>query len=155
MQTSVPAAIAVLLDICRTAPGLDGVLVIDGPPVGDMSDADLIAIGWSPGSDTAGAELQQDFAYAGARSRDEDFTVTGWIESWSGDDQVEPRRVRAFELLGVLETALRASGPNPTAPTLGGAVLWAHLTRAQLQQFSTDQGIRAGIAFTITCRARI
>ncbi|MET4925466.1 hypothetical protein P3L51_24455 [Streptomyces sp. PSRA5] len=157
MKTSaVPGAIDALLSICRAAPALavDQVLIIDGPPVGDMSDQDIVAIGWNPG-DEPGADLTQDFAYAGARTRDEDFNVTGWIESWSGDGDVQPRRARAFELLGVIETAIRASGTNTTAPTLGGAVQWAHLTRGQLQQFNTDQGIRVGIAFTVTCRARL
>ncbi|MFE2941038.1 hypothetical protein ACFXKG_18535 [Streptomyces sp. NPDC059255] len=155
MQTSaVPAAIAALLDICRNAPGLDGVTVVDGPPTVDMSDADLVAVGWAPGGD-GGAELVQDFAYAGARSRDEDFSVTFWVESWSGDDDIAARRARAFELLAAIETAIRATGPNPEAPTLGGAVLWAHLTRAQLQQIATDQGARVGITGTVTCRARI
>ncbi|GAA2929840.1 hypothetical protein [Streptomyces enissocaesilis] len=155
MATSrVPAAIDALLAILRAAPALAEVTIIDGPPVGDMADADLVAVGWSPSAE-AGAELAQDFASAGARTRDEDFTVTGWIESWSGDSDVAPRRTRAFALLAVVEDAIRATGPNPDAPTLNGAVLWAHLTRAQLQQFSTDQGIRAGLAFTVSCRARI
>lgn len=155
MATSaVPAAIAALLAILRAAPSLADIEVIDGPPVGDMSDQDLVAIGWSPDGDQA-AEIVQDFAYAGARSRDEDFTIAGWIDTWSGDSDVGVCRLRAFELLAVVEDAIRATGPNPDAPTLGGAVQWAHLTRGVLHQSNTDQGVRAGLAFTVTCRARI
>ncbi|TXS36927.1 hypothetical protein [Streptomyces sp. OR43] len=155
MATSaVPGAIAALLAVLRAAPALAEVNVIDGPPVGDMSDEDLLAVGWSPDGDTA-AETVQDFADAGARRRDEDFTIAGWIDTWSGDSDVSVCRLRAFELLAVVEDAIRATGPNPDAPTLNGAVQWAHLTRGVLHQSNTDQGIRAGLAFTVTCRARI
>lgn len=155
MATSaVPGAIDALLTILRVQPALSEVEVIDGPPVGDMSDQDLIAVGWSPDGDTA-AETVQDFAYAGARRRDEDFTIAGWIDSWSGDSDVRVCRNRAFELLAVLEDSLRATDIAPEAPTLNGTVQWAHLTRGVLQQSNTDQGVRAGLAFTVTCRALI
>ncbi|MCX5201046.1 hypothetical protein OG897_06165 [Streptomyces sp. NBC_00237] len=155
MATSaVPGAITALLGILRAAPALAEVEVLDGPPVGDMADADLVVVGWAPGADTA-AELVQDFAYAGARRRDEELSISCWVESWSGDLEIGPRRERAFALLAVVEDAIRASGGAPEAPTLGGTVLWSHLTRAALQQFTTDQGVRAGIAFTVSCRARI
>lgn len=152
--SAVPRAIAALLTILRAAPGLSGVEVIDGPPARDMSDQDLLAIGWSPDGDQA-AETQQDFASAGARTRNEDFVITSWIDTWSGDSDMSVCRLRAFELLAVIEDAIRATGPNPDAPTLGGAVLWAHLTHGVLHQSSTDQGMRAGLGFSVTCRARI
>ena len=57
--------------------------------------------------------------------------------------------------LAEVEQELRATGPNPEAPTLNGAVMWAHLTRASLRQYFTDQGTRAALAFTVTCHARI
>ncbi|MGW7085017.1 hypothetical protein ACWGH2_16215 [Streptomyces sp. NPDC054871] len=152
--SSVPGAIDALLAILRAVPALAEVEVIDGPPVGDMADQDLIAIGWSPEGDQA-VVLAQEFNAVGARTRDEDFTISGWIDSWSGDADVAARRARVFELFGVIEMAVRASGPNPTAPTLGGAVMWAHLTQGVLQQSNTDQGVRAGLTFTVTCHARI
>lgn len=156
MATSaVPAAIDALLAIFRAAPALAEVRVIDGPPLQDMSGSDFLAVGWSLAADTAtAAEAVQDFASAGARTRDENFGVTCWLESWTGDQDIGPRRRRAYELLAVVEDVLRASGAQPEAPTLNGTVQWAHLTSHTLQQY-TDGGVRAGIAFTITCRARI
>ncbi|MER7967674.1 hypothetical protein ABTX35_01425 [Streptomyces sp. NPDC096080] len=154
MATSaVPAAIAQLLAILRT-PAIDGADVIDGPPTTDVQTQDLIVIGWSPDGDQA-AELTQDFNAAGARTRDEDFAITGWIDAWNGDTDFTPVRARVFELLGVVEERIRATGPNPEAPTLNGAVLWAHLTRGALRQSYTDQGARAALSFTVTCHARI
>ncbi|MFG2144130.1 hypothetical protein ACGFRG_08010 [Streptomyces sp. NPDC048696] len=155
MATSaVPRVVDALVALFRAVPSLTGVQVIDGPPLGDMADADLIAIGWDPTSDLA-AEFTQSFNAAGARTRDEDISITGWAESWTGDTDVAARRRRAFELLAAIEAALRATDTNQQAPTLGGTVLWAHLTRGVFQQMATDRGVRAGIAFTITCRARI
>ena len=156
MATSaVPGAIAELLVILRARPELQtGVQITDGPPTADISRDDLVAVGWSFDGDQA-AELVQDFNAAGARTRDENFAVTGVIDVWSGDDSFAAARARVFVLFGVLENAVRASGSSPDAPTLNGAVLWAHLTRGVLRQSFTDQGVRAGLAFTVTCRARI
>lgn len=155
MATSaVPAAIDALLAILRAAPALAGVEVIDGPPTGDMSAADLVAVGWQP-DDGEAATLAQNFAYAGARRRDEEFVISCWLESWTGDSDVAARRTRAFELLAVVEDALRASDVAPEAPTLGGTVLWAQLSAGSLRQSFTDQGVKAGIAWSVACRARI
>lgn len=154
MKTSaVPAAITQLLAILRT-PAIEGVDVIDGPPTDDVSIQDVIAVGWSPEADQA-AELQQTFSSAGARDRNEDFAIACWIDVWSGDTDVPTPRARAFELLGVIEERLRATAINPEAPTLNGAVQWAHLTGGSLRQSHTNQGIRVALGFTVTCHARI
>lgn len=155
MATSaVPGAIAALLTILRAAPALAETQIADGPPIEDQADTELVAIGWTH-EDALSAEAAQDFNSAGARTRDEDFSIACWIDVWNGDDDITVCRTRAYELLGIIESAIRASGSNPTAPTLNGAVLWAHLTRHALHQRDTDQGMKAGIAFAVTCRARI
>lgn len=155
MATSaVPAAITALLAILRADAGLAGVQVLDGPPVGDQSDQDYVAVGWQDGSEES-VQIVQDFASAGARTRDENFAILCWLDTWTGDSDVSVRRTRAFELLAVVENAIRASGGSPTAPTMNGSVQWAHLTNAVLKQANTQDGVRAGIAFTVTCRARI
>lgn len=154
MATSaVPAAIAQLVSILRT-PAIADVDVIDGPPTNDVNTQDVICIGWTPEGDQA-AELQQNFNAAGARTRDEDFAITGYIDCWSGDADFTIVRARVFALLGEVEQRIRATGPNPEAPTLNGAVLWAHLTHGVLRQSHTEQGARAALAFTVTCHARI
>lgn len=155
MATSaVPGAIAALLAILRAAPALSDVQVIDGPPTKDMADPDFIAVGWSPDGDQS-AQLVQDFNAAGARTRDEDFEITGWIDCWRGDQDFTAVRDRAFAILAIVESAIRATGINPEAPTLNGAVMWAHLTGGVLRQSFTDQGTRAALSFTVTCHARI
>ena len=155
MATSaLPGAITALLGILRADVALTGVTITDGPPTGDVATEDFLAVGWS-GGEAQDAEMAQDFNAAGARTRDEDFAIACVIDVWSGDDGFAAVRGRAFDILGVVELAIRATGPNPDAPTLNGAVMWAHLTRASLRQYSTDQGTRAALSFTVSCHARI
>ncbi|MER7046779.1 hypothetical protein [Streptomyces jumonjinensis] len=155
MATSaVPAAVAALLEILRAAPGLAGVRVLDGPPSNNLTERDRIYVGWQPGGDTAVA-LAQSFAYAGARRRDEEFTISGYAESRAGDKDISLRRNKVFNIVAAVETALRATDTAPDAPTLNGTVLWAHLTTGDLLQEQGPDGALAGLAFTIACRARI
>lgn len=153
LTSRVPAAMAALLDILRAAPALDGVRIIDGPEPTNATERDMILIGWQVGGEAA-VELEQSFAGAGARTRDEDFTIACYAESRRGDKDMSLRRARVFELVGAVETALRATDAAPQAPTLNGSVLWAHLTTGNLQQ-SAGEGTLAGLAFTVSCRARI
>ncbi|MGP4048780.1 hypothetical protein [Streptomyces sp. 2A115] len=154
MATSrVPAAVAALLAILRARPALAEVRIVDGPASTNLTDRDRIHVGWQPGAEAA-VDLQQRFASAGARTRDEDFEIAGYAESRAGDKDMSLRRARVFELVGEIETALRATDAAPTAPTLNGTVLWAHLTTGNLLQAQTE-GAVAGLAFTVSCRARI
>lgn len=150
-----PNAITQLLAILAARPALqNGVLILDGPPTNDVSQADLISVGWSPDGDQA-AEFAQDFNAAGARTRNESFSISGVIDVWNGDDSIAAVRRRVFELFAEIENALRASDLNRDAPTLNGVVLWAHLTRGVLRQTFTEQGARAALTFAVTCQARI
>lgn len=155
MATSaVPAAIDALVEIVGAAPGMTEVLVVDGPPAVNLTTRERIYIGYSPGAENS-AEIVQSFASAGARTRDEDFSIPGYIEVRWGDTNMSRRRSRAFALLAVVEKALRATDANPTAPTLNGTVLWTGLTAGTLLQTQEDTGALAGLTFTVTCRARI
>ncbi|MFE1550577.1 hypothetical protein [Streptomyces sp. NPDC058718] len=155
MVTSrVPAAVAALLDILRAAPSLaDSVHIEDGPTAVNLTDNDRIYVGWQPNSEAA-VNLLQDFNAAGARTRDENFIINCYAESRAGDKDMSLRRARVYEILGVVETALRASDAFPEAPTLNGTVLWAHLTTGDLDQ-SKSEGARAGLNFGVSCFARI
>lgn len=154
MQTSrVPAALAAFLEILRAAPALANVRTVDGPESINATDRDVLLIGWQPGADAAVA-LSQEFNAAGARTRNEDFEIACYAESRRGDKDMALRRNRVFEMVGAVEQALRATDDQPEAPTLNGTVLWAHLTAGNLQQVQAE-GVVAGLAFTVSCRARI
>jgi hypothetical protein len=153
LTSRVPAAVDALLAILRAAPGLSAVAVLDGDPSVNFTDKRLIIIG-AGGGDSPAVELSQDFASAGARNRDESFTIRCRAESSAGDQEISLQRTRVFELVGEVEIALRATDANPTAPTLGGVVQWAHVTAGDLVQNKTSGGL-AVLAFDVTCRARI
>ncbi|WP_030975129.1 hypothetical protein [Streptomyces sp. NRRL S-1824] len=155
MATSaVPAAVDALLAILRAAPALAEVRIVDGPPSVNLTERHRIYVGWSPGAEQA-VDITQNFASAGARTRDEDFGIACYAETRTGDKDMTLRRAKAFELLAAVEGALRATNDAPTAPTLSGTVQWAHLTAGSLVQEQSDGGALAGLSFTVTCRARI
>ncbi|MFB6696377.1 hypothetical protein [Streptomyces rubiginosohelvolus] len=156
MATSaVPAAITALLGLLVPAPALAKVRVIDGPPPStNFSEPDRLYVGWSPGAEVA-AEIQQEFAVAGARRRNEDATISNYLETRDGGGDMAWCRNRVFELLAVVEIVLRATDAAPAAPTLGGAVLWSELTAGSLVQEQGPDGAYAGLAFTVAYRARI
>ncbi|MGW4050798.1 hypothetical protein ACWENA_08190 [Streptomyces sp. NPDC004779] len=154
LTSRVPAAVDALLAILRAAPGLADVMVLDGPPVTNLSGTERLYIGHQPGGGPA-VTLAQEFAGAGARTRDEAFAITCYAEVWSGDTDMQVHRLRVFELVGEVETALRASNAATMAPTLDGTVLWAHVTAGDLAQEQSSSGARAGVVFTVTCQARI
>lgn len=154
MATSaVPAAMAALLDILRTAPALADVRIVDGPEATNLTERRRIYVGWAPGADQA-VDLEQQFADSGARRRDEDFSITCYAETRAGDKDMALQRNAVFTLVAAVEDALRATDAAPTAPTLNGTVLWAHLTAGALIQDQTS-GALAGLMFTISCHARI
>ncbi|MFJ6561861.1 hypothetical protein ACIQMV_18770 [Streptomyces sp. NPDC091412] len=153
LTSRVPAAVDALVAVLRAAPGLADVTVVDGPPAVNLTDRRLLFVGWQPGGETA-VSLTQTFNSAGARTRDEAFQIAGYIEARTGDKDMQATRSKAFAILGEIETALRATNDSPDAPTLGGAVLWAHLTAGDLSQAQAEGSV-AGLAFTVTCQARI
>ncbi|MEU4348306.1 hypothetical protein [Streptomyces sp. NPDC023838] len=153
LTSRVPAAVDALLATLRAAPGLAGVRIVDGPTAVNVTDRDLIFVGWQPTAEAA-VSLNQSFASAGARTRDEAFDISCYAESRAGDKDMALRRARVFAMVGEVEAALRATDAAPTAPTLNGAVLWSELTVGSLAQFQAE-GAMAGLAFTVACRARI
>jgi len=153
LTSRVPAAIDALVAILRDRPALADVAVVDGISPVNTTSKRRIHIGWSPDGDSAVA-LQQSFASAGARLRDESFQITGYAEARTGDKDLKIARDQVFALVGEVEEALRASDAEPEAPTLRGTVLWAHLTTGDLLQSMTDGSV-AGVEFTVTCQARI
>jgi hypothetical protein len=155
MATSrVPAAIQALVETLNGSAELAGVTIVDGPSAVDFSGRRRICVGWSPGADTA-TDIVQDFAYAGGRRRDEQFTIHCYAEARAGDKDMRLRREAVFGLLAIVEDILRQTDQQPTAGTLGGTVLWAYLATGSLIQEQNGNGTLAGLSFTVSCQARI
>jgi hypothetical protein len=148
----VPDAIDALVDIV-TGLGLEDVRVVDGPDAVNATERHRIHIGWSPAGEAA-VTLQQQWNAAGARTRDEQFTIACYAESRGGDKDMKSRRRRVFEMVAAVEQAIRGRDAAPEAPSLNGAVLWCELAAGDLVQAQAEGAI-AGLAFTVACRARI
>lgn len=153
MTSRVPAAVDALLAILGAAPNLAEVAIIDGPASINYTQRQRLYVGWQPSAETA-VSLEQAFNAAGARTRDEAFSISCYAEARAGDKDMKARRDEVFALVGEVETALRATNTAPTAPTLNNTVLWAHLTAGDLTEVQAE-GSLAGLAFTVTCQARI
>jgi hypothetical protein len=155
MTSRVPAAVDALLAILRAAPGLtaEDLVIVDGPSSINFTQRRRLYVGWHPGAESS-VQLEQSFNGAGARTRDEAFEISCYAEARAGDKDMKTRRDEVFAIVGEVETALRATNEAPAAPTLNGTVLWAHLTTGDLTQAQTE-GTLAGLAFTVTCQARI
>lgn len=150
MSTSrIPAIVEAVVTVVTTAVG-SSAQVFDGA-WSTVPDGDYVAVGWTP--DDQFASSAQTWAAQGNRSRDEAITVPCYIDSYSGDTDVAARRTVAFNLLGLIETAVRAD------PTLGGAVprsLPAEITEIRERHEQTDKGLAFGVTFLIHVpRARI
>jgi hypothetical protein len=155
MPTSaVPAAINALLDILAGPAAAAKVDLRDGPPTVNIDNGDLLFIGYTPDTDIA-ASTQQAFASAGARRRDETAQIACYAESRSGSDNMRDRRTRVYEIAALVENALRATDDHPDAPTLNGAVLWAHLITGDLRQLQGGESCTAGLTILIAYQARI
>lgn len=150
VPAAVDALLAVLAGPCATAK----VSLRDGPLTTNVDDVDLLFVGYTPDTDIA-VTAQQDFAYAGARRRDETFQIACYAEARSGDATMQARRARVYEIAALVETALRATNDAPTAPALNGTVLWAGVATGDLRQLQGPETCTAGLTITIGCKARI
>jgi hypothetical protein len=142
----IPATIDALVAIFTAA--LPDVQVLDGPPNVTL-DSDFVTVGWSPYKDTA-VDATQQFVSLGTQRREEDFIIACYADSFSGDTGASVRRARVFQLVGVVEMALRAD------PTLGGVLsLWAEMGDCILHQELDDRGLVVGVTFHVHCKTRI
>lgn len=158
--SSIPAAIDYLVSAATTA--FPGVLVLDGGPrsTDQQSFQDIVAIGWDGDEDmtTSAVEGDQDFAtLSRALTRNEDYRIVCSILHWDGGDSYKNARDGVFALLATFEKLLRGIPPNGTGDTtLGGAVLWSHISGGvALNYTSGTNGVAAYATFHVTCRARL
>lgn len=124
---------------------LAGVRVFDGPSVADVEDLDIAALGLAIVQVAAAAGTTRP-GYGSDRI--ETFDVGGLVQSVSGDTDMTPRRVRAFELLDAVRSLLVAD------PTVGGKCMRAFVARWGYQPEQSVDGSSAVVTFTIRVDAR-
>lgn len=144
-----PACIQALLDLIGPADAagvrvgvaeLDGVRVFDGPPLADVDDPDVIALGLSI---FEGAVPVQGATRHGFGASTEVFVLTGLTQSWSGEVGMATPRARAYELLTLLGALLDRNRD------LGGVCDWARIARHTYRPVQAPSGALALIEFAI------
>ena len=148
--TAFPTVVDNLIAALRAAPALSGVRVFDGIEIDSSYPGDFIVIGDDGSEDgevTAGSG-NQSFLELGNLKQFEDASVNCMLASVSGGTSLTARRVRAFQLLSAIDTAIRAD------VSLGGACMYSTIDTWQPSYRQTDAGAALIITFTVTYRAR-
>ena len=128
------------------------IVVYDGPTTSRDPQGEFVVVGDNGDvtDDAEASRTEQQWAGIGGRSKDETGGITCAVVCWSGDSEFKPLRDRAFVLLGLLETALRA---NPQLGVLGPP------GHAQIETVDLRQVLVGGavvrLVITVTFQARI
>ena len=150
MITRYAAATDAIIAALQAAP--DMVDVFDGPPTPGFNPYDAVYIGWSGGEDdeTAGTISQQYHDTGISAKRDETLSIDYVVQSVRGDDDMSTARARTVEILGIVESTLRAT------PALGiDGVLYVEVSAGSVRQVRNADGIGVEITGSITVTAII
>jgi len=155
--STVPAALAGLAAAFSAAPGLEGVLILDGPEVTASTASEAVTVGFTgqrmshTGAypEAAAVDSEGDTALAGLSlsGQEETYTVHNMVAVRDGGTDIVAVRVRAYELLAACGAALAAD------KTLGGAVAMARITTSSLTQDQTQRGALATVMFDVAVSA--
>lgn len=139
-----PAVKAALIALLQARPGLSGVLVTWAIPHGTL-EAEWICVGNVIGEDASAAIGQQ--------ARDERYTVACTVSVLRS--MLEPAQAtaeRAFVLAGEIQSALR---PLASTPLGVGQLVWALVTKTDLEEFADGKNREARVTVNVSCFARI
>jgi hypothetical protein len=121
--------------------------VFDGAPTPGFNPYEAVYIGWSGGEDddTAGTITQEYHDIGVAAKRDETLSIDYVVQTVRGDDDMSTARTRAVEILGIVESTLRAT------PALGlDGVLFVEVSAGSVRQVRSADGIGVEITGSIT-----
>lgn len=147
--------------ISRLAPTIDvvvpllrgvGLTVHDGPePVDDFTDCVYIGYDGDPDGRMKQGDTDQTWAgTVGATRRDESFGIICAVVATRGDNDVKATRDAAYDLLGTVESTLRANpGLGFTSPYVAGV----RPRETYMKPFS--DGMSARVTFIIDVRTRV
>jgi hypothetical protein len=129
------------------------VLVIDGPPLTDLSRNNILFVGAQP-SDASGSlpdgTFAQNWAEIGARARYEISTVSCELWCRAGDTDLATRRATARILFAAIESALRTNFTQGIS-----RVAWCEIQAGSVLQENTNKGSTVAVPFTIAAKARL
>jgi hypothetical protein len=141
-----------LLAVWTTLPGLAGVRVFDGVPVGDEAEAlgEFVLVGHDGDPEsTPEITVVQEWVDLACSRRAETGVVPCAVVVQSGDTDLSARRGRAQVLVSALADSI------VTDMTLGGVVDSVLLLSGSARQLQTEQGTAVVLPFDITYRTTV
>lgn len=138
MNSTIPSVKSAMVAALSTADGLAGIQVSWGLPA--HPEREYLAIG--------GAQLEEDWAALGARSRNENYTLSCYINVQSPGGEQEDATRRVFELYNAVTAYLRA---NP----VGHGAWNIEVAPTRLIEQPYPDGREAELQFGIKVQARI
>ncbi len=106
--STVPGALLALIELFKTAPGLEGVRVYDGPDLDGAQPDEAISVGYLGEEDSLAVEAQTEHEGLTVDRSREQYTVHCLIEARNGSGEVPAARKRVFELYAAVGAALAA-----------------------------------------------
>jgi hypothetical protein len=129
--TLVPAAIDYLVALFR-ANVPPRVKVFDGPPLMGDVPSDFVAVAYSDDEETPAVDTNRQLSSFGNGIYQEDFTIRCRIDSFTGDNKLQPRRARVQEIFTTLGGLIDADR------TLGGIIRPPGLAEIGDQSWNQD-----------------
>ncbi|WP_202235291.1 hypothetical protein [Actinacidiphila reveromycinica] len=142
-MSTVPAALAALVDTFNTAPGLADVTVFDGPVATNAAPMAALTVGYGLDDDPTGVSGSTDRPGLSASPSEEAYTVTCVASVLDGGGSVPAARGRVFAIYAEVGAALAAD------PRLGGAVMQAQPGSVSLTQEQGNAGALVSLSFGI------
>jgi hypothetical protein len=142
MTSVIPAVIDALISAVEAA--LPGVQVIDGPPITQDLQDQVVFIGWSQARpSTAISEIDATFHASGIT---EDFQIPCQARDYSGDGDMAACRTGVFTLLDAVESAALTLAP-------AGVNCLVHVTAVTYTPQRVQSGTQASVDFTVAVSA--
>lgn len=134
-----------ILSALKALPELEGVVIFDGPAIGQDSPKRTVIIGddGDPESDAV-SEFTQEWSNMSRTRKRESGEIPCAAIAWEGGTDMKSQRDRAFDLLAVCELALL------TDPTLGDESLWIEITSGSARPVQNERGAATVVPFTIS-----
>jgi hypothetical protein len=142
--------IQILFSRWSALPALTGVMVFNGPPVGDPASGDYLFIGddSDPESESI-STFEQTWVDLACTRRSETGEVVCAVVSDSGSTDMAARQTRAFTLLAACESDLLADR------TLGGTVYTASMDIGQSKPIQNSSGAASVVPFSVRYYASV
>ena len=140
-----------LLSTLQADGNLSSVTVSDGLPITEDRLVDLVIVGngGDPENSEAGRITQSYHDLAGTSStRDEVVTINCFAMSQTGDVDVSATRTRAFQVLGYVESAIRANYALGLANVLRVEITEIY---CNIEQFADGTAVRLPFTVQATC----